>query len=87
MQRMVLGMLSDCLSNLSESRKRVFLFPGIGTSHQTGLRTKIWGGNLSLPPISGIFALNDDCGDLARGPNSPSLRQREEKRRDGSAFR
>jgi hypothetical protein len=39
MQRMVLGMLSDCLSNLSESRKRVFLFPGIGTSHQTGPRT------------------------------------------------
>jgi hypothetical protein len=40
MQRMVLGMLSDCLSNLSESRKRVFLFPGIGTSHQTGPRTR-----------------------------------------------
>ena len=42
MQRMVLGMLSDCLSNLSESRKRVFLFPGIGTSHQTGPRTNIY---------------------------------------------
>jgi hypothetical protein len=40
-QRMVLGMLSDWLSNLSESHKRVFLFPGIGTSHQTGPRTVI----------------------------------------------
>src|SRR5436309_10591397 len=47
---------------------------------------KIWGGNLSLSPISGILALNDDCGDLARGSNSPSLRQREEKRHDGSAL-
>jgi hypothetical protein len=31
---------------------------------------KIWGGNLSLSPISGILALNYDCGDLARGSNS-----------------
>jgi hypothetical protein len=47
-QRMVLGMLSDWLSNLSESRKRVFLFPGIATRPHHGWFTK----NIRIPAVT-----------------------------------
>ncbi len=40
---------------------------------------KIWGGNLSLSPISGILAFDSDRGDLARDSNS-LLRDKERKK-------
>ena len=44
---------------------------------------KIWGGNLSLSPISGIVAFDYDCDDLARGFNS--LLQDKERKKDAMA--
>jgi len=40
---------------------------------------KIWDGNLSLSPISGILTVDYDCGNLARGSNS-LLRDKERKK-------
>src|SRR6266516_3130923 len=44
---------------------------------------KIWGGNVSLSPISGILAFDSDCGDLARDSNS--LFQDKERKKDAMA--